>query len=85
MLTLSVYAGYTSGLHSIYISCNNIDTNIVIDIMLFHSFVGNIPKNIEDLFEYTYVYCCLCLVKEGVNIVFDTYIILMDDKYIKGI
>ncbi len=85
MLILSAYVRYTLGLRFVYIGYNNIDTSIVIDIMPFHSFVRNILKNIEDLLEYIYIYCYLCLIEENVNITFNTYIILMDNKYIEGI
>ncbi len=74
MLIFSAYIGYTSGLYFIYIGYNNIDISTVIDIILFHSFVKNIPKNIEDLFKYMCIYCCLCFVEKDVNIIFGSYL-----------
>jgi hypothetical protein len=85
MLTLSAHAEHTSGLRSVHVGCNNMDTSTVIDIVPFHNLMGNIPKDIEDLFEYTCVHCCPCLVEERVNVALSTYIILTDDRYKVGI
>ena len=61
------------------------DINIIIDMVPFHSLADNIFKDIEDLFEYVYIYYCPYFVEENVNVVFNLYIILINNKYLKSI
>ncbi len=79
MFIYKIYIQYTSGLYIIYIGYNNIDINIIIDIIPFHSLIDNIFKDIENLFEYTYIYYCLYFVEEYINIAFNLYIILINN------
>ncbi len=85
MFIYKVYIQYTSGLYIIYIGYNNIDINIIIDIVLFHFLMDNILKDIEDLFEYIYIYYCFYFVEESINITFNPYIILINNEYLKNI
>ncbi len=69
MFIYKVYIQYTSCLYTIYINYNNIDINIIVNIMSFHPLINNILKDIEDLFEYIYIYYCPYFVEEYINII----------------
>ncbi len=56
------------------------DINIIVNIVLFHFLIGNIFKDIEDLFEYIYICYCFYFVEEYINITFNLYIILINNR-----
>ncbi len=78
MFIYKIYTQYTSDLYIIYIGYNNIDANIIIDIVLFHSLIDNISKDIEDFFEYIYICYFSYFVEKDINITFNLYIILIN-------